>query len=49
MTRRIALAAVSLAAAASFATPQAANACTVDITCSYLNIVCRVATGNHCV
>ena len=49
MTRRLALAAAGLAAAASFATPRAASACTIGQTCEVLRLVCTVATGSSCV
>ena len=49
MTRRLAVVAAGLAAAASFAAPQPASACTIGLTCQYLNIVCTVATGSNCV
>ena len=47
MTRRLALAAAGLAAAASFATPPAAQAC-IGWPCDQVNLVCRLALRGEC-
>ena len=49
MTRRLAVVAAGLAAAASFALPQPASACTIGLTCEPLRMVCTLATGSPCV
>jgi hypothetical protein len=46
--RRTALAAALLAAAATFASAPAANACTGEV-CDVVNLVCEVVRGTPCV